>query len=1829
MRLELATRNAKEQAYTKVPDYVELMGNTGVMINLSLVPTATFDGTLKYDGVEGMNYDKAIELRKKYPATAGTICIGIDNIQIKLLLADGEIDYVIPYHKSGMAAAIRKLMHIPSWTQYEDYQHEIKLSRPDAERQAKQYGVKLLSAEDPNYQKEPKFSEWFDITEAKQVAELENSAPTDTDSLKKYGIMYGGYMAMRNAANNYLRLCAERGLSPKFSHPKADFTKEANYWKLLIDRKMINNVTGEIIEQQSIKPVFYEKEVLRILNDELERYPNIKRDQEYAIRTVTEAFLSGKVKSGMTAERIAEALKAPVDNITTTNIIASARDDGIHRSQKSNGNVIPLSERFDIYKRDIRYSKKAEGDAVEVSEGDVEQIKKSAKYQNEYSRMAELAKEYGITISASEIQNNAVTVTQMDKVSSLTGAEFEADGKTSLAQKIIEFFNSFQNRVETKEIGTVSVVRSSFSDDRGHGLTRNKIVSFKAIPEVLKKGLVIDVYKPNGKPYIRITLAAPIYIGAEKYYMGVMVQKDNQSNRMYLHDVITEKATSSFSNGANHQNGEGIRDEGHLFITSVLQKALNVKGNIKKSQKASPSTDDRITISRGELAKLKANYEGEKQFNKKDIQNALGKVEALKVLSRKEKNELVTKLFQGYNIRLDSEGYERFSELMYHKIHARILQESDFELSAEELRSADEQIVNALREIVDTGHDSIKTKLEQSVSQDGLKKQADYWKNEHKRATEQIKIKGQIYSRLQQIKNIKTGAYENAALYKGKTFVFPIRELLNIEWRGNINNHSDNVRKHLRALNEWYNALENPIYSSIVDTDGKQSMVGRFNNDVKQMLEKVSKESGKLTTNDLLYIEKIVSYFVGEMRDYNTIIRNGKRVEAAPLAEEYIDKAKKAREINLKCGAVRMLARNRFAVMVADPATLMRQADGYLNGFFTEMFEEMRQGEITSAVREMELTEEFREFWDKTKSYRKRYNQAKINVNGTDISLGYAISLYMTYKRRHAQAGLVLSGFDILDGDKKITVYKDTDEKLSQKDISRIAKERADELYSQFNENDKKLISIMEGALEECRKLKIDVDMALQHYTNVDNTDYYFPIRRSQIAQNVDMFSMFEGDRVSNLSMNKDTVKGAKNALLIEPAHLVFMRHIKATSLYSGLGIFTDNFNRLYNLNVNGISENTSKSNAEKIINHNRPETIKSTLESDKFPKAMMEYFTEIKKDIEGISTKNQSTSFFNDAVRFIRSNYAKYQLGANPKVWFTQLSSFFAASNILDYSSIVKGFGVKNKKADVDEYCKLAWLRNADDTAANAQAVADKPKAVTDKTAKLSNLLMTPIGMVDRFVVVNLFGACQAQIEKTEGLAIGSKANKVKAGELLERVILETQQNSLASERSAAMRTDNDLLKSSTMFSADAMKGTARMLDAFGEREVLRTLIKKESDPKAKSEHESRLKEVNKNCAKSIAAVTMVSVFTALIARAIKSWYRRDDEEDTETFIADVIGNMLGGIPIIRDFYSFFADGYEMDNFMMSTFNDVLTASLNSFTVFKNAISGKPVSEQEIASAVKKSIFAAGQVSGIPVRNAYNFVTGNINRFLPSTGYKIDNLFYKQSYKADLAKAIENEDEDMIATITGLMLDENIGEIEDSASRKELNRLITAEYDVLPRSVNDTVTYQGESYTLNAKEKKAFKKVYGIANESLAKMVKSTLYREATDEVKAKAIKYIYDTYYNLALQDYLGEDIESKNILFAEAIDIEKLALIIATARSIVADTDKNGKTIAGSKKRKIQAYISSLRLSAAEKYMCMGYLGYTNVNGETQVKAHINKLKLSANEKKKLLEYSGYVA
>jgi len=1270
-------------------------------------------------------------------------------------------------------------------------------------------------------------------------------------------------------------------------------------------------------------------------------------------------------------------------------------------------------------------------------------------------------------------------------------------------------------------------------------------------------------------------------------------------------------------------------DEDPEYLYKALEEGVRRSRNV---------TGETVTISKGEMAKLHANYAGDKVFAKGAVTEALKGIDALKALSAERRREIANEIWTGYNKRLHQQGFELFTELAWHQIHAEVMQETSFEMDEDAVRVMDEQIVNALNTIVQSGKPSIKAKLESDTSTEGYRKQADFWRGEHSKAVQRNKQLNSLKFELEKLANQKKGLYVNAANFRGDSFKVAIDELAKMNWRGGLVSDTK-IREHFAKLAAWY-TKENPLYKG----DGGTGSL--FRQEIADTLNSLgNSQNGALTVEDLQAAETVVKYFAHEIEAHNTVFKDGKRVDAMPEAKDYIEKVRQAKEIAAKCGIWSNLMRSKFARMVADPAMLMRQADGYLSGFFTEQYEALRQGTIDAAVLERELSEEFEQFWEKNKAYAKRYNDATVKFGDTEMPLQEAISLYMTMKREHAFAGLAGAGFDIegkkateeisagfaeevnrqlaedwkaLPPEELLTLTKKKNAEMERAALARVIEKKREALYDQFTAEDRALIELMERAFEQCRDVKVKIDEIVQGYSNVTG-GYYYPIKRTGLAENVDAYTGFEGDRVTNLSMNKDTVKNA-HKLLIEPAHIVFMRHLKATSLYHGLGVFTDNFNRLYNLNIGS--------------NANNPITVRTALgQSNNFSKEMIKYFKELKQDVEGISKKRSQEKWYNDAVGFIRSSYATYQLGANPKVWVTQLSSLVAATNILDADCIAKGLRVSGK--DVDEHCRLAWLRNNDSSAVQAQAVGTSQNAVQragrNALQKVRDVAMLPIGKVDRLVITRLFGACQVQVEKKGGAKVGTKENKIEAGKLLQRVILETQQNSLATERSAAMRSSDELLKGFTMFSADAMKVGARFVDAFGELSVLRTRlreVKKAGDSKAAARLEGEIKRVRTQCVRSTVALVGVALFNAALAYAFKWLYRRDEEENLGTFIADTFGNMLGGIPFVRDLWSFFQDGFEMDHFLISTVNDVLGTAAASFELVSDAASGKEVTRQEALANMRKVLYAAGQLSGVPVRNVYNVTTGLLNRVAPEAGYTVESQFKKRAYASDLKKAIEAGDDGMVGTIAGLMIDEKVG-ITDGATRDALRRLTEKGHAVLRRSVGDSVTVNGETVTLTGAQQKKLREVYGIGQDAVVDMVKLQQFRSAGDEVQAKAIKFIYDVYWDLALEDALGLDLAEKNVLFSEAIDIEKLAIIIATARSIEADKDKDGKAIAGTKKRKLQTFVNSLRLSAAEKYMVMGYLGYTNVNGESAVKAHISKLNLSKSEKEKLLGYSGYGA
>lgn len=977
---------------------------------------------------------------------------------------------------------------------------------------------------------------------------------------------------------------------------------------------------------------------------------------------------------------------------------------------------------------------------------------------------------------------------------------------------------------------------------------------------------------------------------------------------------------------------------------------------------------------------------------------------------------------------------------------------------------------------------------------------------------------------------------------------------------------------------------------------------------IAYLLNNIANGTTGFSNAELTDLNTVITYFNKFVEGYKKVKKNGKLVDAQPLAKKEVERIEARQRIKLPL--IDKFFKSKFAQSFLRPQTIVKRMDMHEHGFFTEALEELRQGLIKANNYEHEMMLEVEKFSKENPKYFEKLAKRHIEYKGRKMPVDVAMSLCMTTKRAQAQKGLALSGFryedgEIIDVDSEVKNAEDVNINAEMEAIRRV-------IYGQLSDQDKAFMKVVEKIFNgDCKHLKYDTDMEIRYHSNVLE-GYYFPIYRAFIAKGVDSDYWDLIHAVENQSFNKATEEHSKSFLAIRPLTQVLSTHVKGVAQYAGLAVPIRNYDILYNIDVETKA--------------NRPVSIAS--ESPKVWKEGNAYFKKLLSDMQGRSERE---------IPFLagmRGAYATYQLGANPKTWVTQLSSIFAATSEISYGSIVRGFGVD--KTDVYKYCDLAKLRAANNDAILAQANTNKPATIAQnkKLQKVSDVLMAPIGKVDEFVIKQLYGACQVEVESKGGAKVGTEENKIEAGKLLERVIINTQQNALATEKSAAMRSSNTIEKGFQMFRSDAMNTSGQVIDGWSEEMVLKAKLRSATDPKEKAELQKQLKAARKKTAKAVGSLAAQSVYMVAIAFLFNALYHRieDEDGDGETIddigmdaLTGFIGNMIGGIPIISDAYSFLADGYATESYVFSMLNDLFESASEVITFCESACTDD-FDGRQAARMVRKVFYASGQFLGIPVRNMYN-ITYSVLGFIPSVKYGIDNMFYEQAYTSDLKKAIEAGDENAIATITGIMTGERVGDIKDDKVRAELNDLTLKGYSVLPKAIADSVTVGEEKIELTGKQKRQFKEIYSIANDSVTELMALKQYKNATDEIKAKAIKMIYDIYYQLAMDDVVGGTEASKNVLFAEAISVEKLAIIIATCRSIEADKNKKGVTISGSKKKKIEKYIQSLNLTAVQKYMIMGYLGYKNTNGEASVKSYIGKLNLTKEEKAELLKYSGY--
>lgn len=1027
-------------------------------------------------------------------------------------------------------------------------------------------------------------------------------------------------------------------------------------------------------------------------------------------------------------------------------------------------------------------------------------------------------------------------------------------------------------------------------------------------------------------------------------------------------------------------------------------------------------------------------------------------------------------------------------------------------------------------------------------------------------------------------------------------------------WRGNLAN---NVREIMNTYSQEVDGKK--LYELIAnDADG-------IKNPTAQLIEDIARNRGELTTTELKNLDIILRSFIHNVKNYDRVFFEGRNQSDTELATKAVEETRKAVKVKDEgfAGAV-----SKFSRWLQAPVWRFERLSSYnKNGIMTKVFRELQAGNDKKALLRKQIYQHYESFFKGNKKIMKQWRNQTIDVDGVKMSKGQMISLYMLSLRKQAEYHLFSNeahdaGTVRLSNENYASKHEFRSALQKGEDFN-ITRDTITKIENQLTDVDKQYIKLTQQFFDEiARNAKYETDMALFGVSNVGEENY-IPIRVAddQIYKQLGNETMNFNDLFSvySPSFNKDVKPNAKNKIVVENILDIVNRHATQMSAYYGLAIPVKSFNRIFN---------------KKLADGTKLRT-----EIAKVDSSFEKYVGKLLADLQG---NIKERSGIDKLVGKLRGWGARAALGLNLKVLASQFVSLPAAAGVgVKYRNLMKGFGMAIAgKTDFDKlttYAPMLWERFNEGSTVDV-GLLKEAKGVLGKIDMWTDVTTAPIGKIDEFVCGAVWNASLEQTKSNPRYENYSEEHYKAAAKLTEEAVIKTQANYTALYRPEILREQNSFLQLSTMFMSEPLQQFSLLTSAVDKIRVAKLQLKQATDAQSISEAKELLKTAKTEAAHAVSTVVVDTIILTLIAQAFR-WLKGngdEDEDKVQSIIQDFAENYIGMLPFVKDIYSYL-QGYDITNFATSGLTNIGQALQEMYNIVDLLASGQAYDQAQINGKLRKVLLGITQMTGIPLRNLETYCKGIIEKFSPVSVYKYEKFFYDgttSSYMKELTKAIESGDDKLADTILDCFLTEEKIPVKDKALRDTLKELYTQGYNVFPRTVGKTITINGEQITLTNSQRTRFREVYQEANKVIKTIVNKQEYKNADAEIQAKTISKIYDYYYDIALEDLTGEDVVSeKDKLFYTAIPIEELALIVQQARAIESDKDRKGNTITGSKKKKVQAFISKQNLTAAEKYLVMGYLGYKNTVGEYKVKSYIQRLKLTKAEKEALLKYCGY--
>ena len=497
----------------------------------------------------------------------------------------------------------------------------------------------------------------------------------------------------------------------------------------------------------------------------------------------------------------------------------------------------------------------------------------------------------------------------------------------------------------------------------------------------------------------------------------------------------------------------------------------------------------------------------------------------------------------------------------------------------------------------------------------------------------------------------------------------------------------------------------------------------------------------------------------------------------------------------------------------------------------------------------------------------------------------------------------------------------------------------------------------------------------------------YYPIAVNKKALATQIEGLHLDATIEGRGFLKNRVKSPQ-PILLEECNNVVQRSLRDTAAYAGLAAPIRDVQKVLN---------------SRIETEDGLKVLKNGILEEKWGSDAVNYVDELLTDLQTPGRKTRKSSM--TALGKLRGNYAGAILTLNPGVAIAQAASLPTAGAVLGADTMaavvpfVKNFSPKQRaalEAEITEHGDaLLQYRLRGSQRGELASIGVSQGAAEKAMDKLPKWVTGWINGVDEITVAALWEGSKRYVEHhtnefAEGAATkGSEAYWEAVNKTYQRVIEETQPNYTTMQRAGIQRSDNELVRTLTMFTTQRFQNYGILADA-----VLDYNAQKAREKAApSSETAEEVKRAGKNLNRAVTSqIVQTAVFAAMKIGAdflLHRWDREQDENGDITAesllkrYADLyVGSAAGTFLYGSELYSFVgnvAGGKDYDVVSapnLSAVNDLGTEAMRLYKLL--ATDTGEMDEEELEAYHEKLRKAALtfmedglELKGLPAGNA------------------------------------------------------------------------------------------------------------------------------------------------------------------------------------------------------------------------------------------------------------------